>query len=256
MEELLAALASKIASAPWLAPLIAVVSGFFTSLMPCSLSGIPLIIGYVGGAAEQNGKASSARALLLSISFALGSTVTFCTLGLIASALGELLEHAEQAMRIVMALLLVLMALQMWGVINIIPSGNSVMARSRLRGGFGAFVAGLLAGLFASHCAIPIIVALIAVALNASGGGALYGFLLLFAFSVGHAVLSVIAGTSIGFVQRLMASKRYERINGIIRIVLGAVILLIAVYLFISAFTETHEHGHDALALLFGIGNQ
>ncbi len=250
MEAFLQNLASKIADAPWIAPLIAVASGFLTSLMPCSLSGIPLIIGYVGGSGNETDKNNTKRALMLSLLFALGSTVTFCTLGLLASAIGELIEHTELIMHIVMTLLLVLMALQMWGIINIIPSGSSVLAKSRLRGGIGAFVAGLLAGLFASHCAIPVVVALMAVAANASGGSSLvYGLLLLLVFSVGHAVLSVIAGTSVGFVQRLMASEKYERVSRIIRIVLGCVIMLIAIYILISAFTGEHEHGHEHDAL-------
>ena len=250
MEAFLQSLAEKIAAAPWLAPLIAAVSGFLTSLMPCSLSGIPLIIGYVGGTAEESGERNTKRALMLSLLFALGSTFTFCTLGLLASALGELLEHTELIMHIVMALLLVLMALQMWGVINIIPSGGAVLAKSRLRGGLGAFVAGLLAGLFASHCAIPVVVALMAVAANASGGGLVYGFILLLVFSIGHAVLSVIAGVSVGFVQKLMASEKYERVSKVIRIVLGCVIMLIAIYLLISAFTGEHEHEHEALRFI------
>ncbi|MBR5948358.1 MAG: sulfite exporter TauE/SafE family protein [Clostridia bacterium] len=253
MEAFLHSLAEKIADAPWLAPLIAIVTGFLTSLMPCSLSGIPLIIGYVSGSADEEGTRNTKRALALSLLFALGSTVTFCALGLLASALGELLEHTELIMHIVMALLLVLMALQMFGVINIIPSGSSVLAKSRLRGGFGAFVAGLLAGLFASHCAIPVVVAIMAIAVNASGGGAVYGFILLLIFSIGHAVLSVIAGVSVGFVQKLMASEKYERISRIIRIVLGVIILLIAVYILISAFTGSHEHEHEHEALAFAV---
>lgn len=255
MEAFLQTLAQRIAAAPWLAPLIAAVSGFLTSLMPCSLSGIPLIIGYVGGSADAGDRSSTKRAFCLSLLFALGSTVTFCVLGLLASALGELLEHSETVMRIVMALLLFVMAIQMWGIINIIPSGSSVLAKSRLRGGFGAFVAGLLAGLFASHCAIPVVVALMAIAVNASGGGRIYGFVLLLIFSVGHAVLSVVAGTSVGFVQKLMASKNYERISRIIRIVLGVLIMLIAVYLLISALTGSHEHEHTHEALAFAVQN-
>lgn len=249
MENFLQILAMKAAEAPWLAPALAVVSGFLTSLMPCSLSGIPLIIGYVSGSADEaDGKKNTRRALLLSLVFALGSTVTFCTLGLLASVLGELIEHSEKVMHVVMALLLVVMALQMWGIINVIPSGSSVLSKSRLRGGFGAFVAGLLAGLFASHCAIPVVVALMAVATGASGAGVFYGFLLLLLFSIGHAVLSVTAGASVDFVQKLLASEKYERVSRMIRIVLGSVIMLIAVYMLISAFGGEHEHAHDALA--------
>ena len=95
MNEFLKSLAEAVADKLWLAPVIAIVSGVLTSLMPCSLSTIPLVIGFVGGQdLPQNGK-SSRRALLLSILFAVGSTVTFCILGMLASALGGLLERAE-----------------------------------------------------------------------------------------------------------------------------------------------------------------
>lgn len=238
MTALLEKLSELISVTPWLAPIAALVSGVLTSFMPCSLSTIPLVIGYVGGAAKTGEKPDSRRAFLLSLLFALGSTVVFCVLGLIASLIGELLEESEFYLHIVMGVLLILMALQMWGVINIIPSGTSIMAKSRLTGGVGAFIAGLLAGLFASHCALPVVIALMAVAANSVKLGPLFGFLLLLLFSVGHAVLSVAAGTSVGFVQKLMASPRYERASKVIRIILGILILLVAVFLIVEAFTE------------------
>lgn len=40
----------------WLAPILALVAGILTSFTPCSLSSIPLIIGYVGGTGEKNAK--------------------------------------------------------------------------------------------------------------------------------------------------------------------------------------------------------
>jgi len=33
----------------WISPIIALVAGILTSVTPCSLSTIPLVIGYVGG---------------------------------------------------------------------------------------------------------------------------------------------------------------------------------------------------------------
>ena len=95
MEEILSSIANAIAGNPWLAPIAALVSGVLTSLMPCSLSTVPLIIGYVGGseAVAEGGKATR-RAFLLSLLFALGMTIVFCVLGMLASALGELLEDA------------------------------------------------------------------------------------------------------------------------------------------------------------------
>lgn len=40
----------------WIAPLLALLAGVLTSFTPCSLSSIPLVIGYVGGAGAQDTK--------------------------------------------------------------------------------------------------------------------------------------------------------------------------------------------------------
>ena len=37
----------------WIAPLLALMAGILTSFTPCSLSNIPLIVGYVGSAEEK-----------------------------------------------------------------------------------------------------------------------------------------------------------------------------------------------------------
>jgi len=42
----------------WLAPLLALLAGLLTSFTPCSLSSIPLVIGYVGGIGRRDTKKS------------------------------------------------------------------------------------------------------------------------------------------------------------------------------------------------------
>lgn len=226
----------------WIGPLLALLGGVLTSLMPCSLSTVPLVIGCVGG-----GEAKGKKALFLSLLFALGSTITFVALGVIASLAGLLLEKAEIWMHLILGVILVLMALQMWGVIELIPT-SSIMARNRLKGGLGAFTAGLIAGVFSAHCATPVIVALLAIVIE--NGRILFGTVLLLFFSIGHAILSVVAGTSVGLVQRITDDPKYEKFGKIIKIVLGAVIILAALWLFWEAFSEGvlgHEHDHGAM---------
>lgn len=245
MEELITNIAGTLGKSIWLGPILALVGGVLTSLMPCSISTVPLVIGCVGG-----GEAKGRRAFFLSLLFALGSTITFITLGVIASLAGLLLENAEVWMHLILAVLLILMALQMWGVIELIPS-SSLLAGNRLKGSLGAFVAGLLAGVFSAHCATPVIVALLAVVIDA--GRVFFGIILLLFFSIGHAILSVVAGTSVGLVQRITESPKYERIGKIIKIVLGVVILLVALWLLWEAVSEGllgYEHDHGAVAYL------
>lgn len=242
MEDILNNIASTLGNSIWLGPLLALLGGILTSLMPCSLSTVPLAIGCVGG-----GEAKGKKAFFLSLLFALGSTITFTALGLIASLAGLLLEKAEIWMHLILGVLLVLMALQMWGVIDLIPS-SSLLAGNRLKGSIGAFVAGLIAGVFSAHCATPVIVALLAIVID--NGRPVFGIILLLFFSIGHAVLSVVAGTSVGLVQKITDSPKYERIGRIVRIVLGILIILVALWLFWEAFSEGvlgQEHDHHAM---------
>lgn len=78
-------IAEIIGSNPWLAPILALLAGVLTSVTPCALSSIPLIIGYVGGTGEQNTK----KAFTYSAVFSVGTAVTFVTLGIIATSAGR-----------------------------------------------------------------------------------------------------------------------------------------------------------------------
>ncbi len=58
----------------------------------------------------------------LSLVFALGMTVTFTVLGVIASLAGKLIGRAASWWYIILGILMVLMALQTWEIYNFIPS--------------------------------------------------------------------------------------------------------------------------------------
>ena len=87
MTEALENLSQLIQTSGWLAPLLALLAGILTSFTPCSLSSIPLVIGYVGGTGQKDTK----RAFRLSLTFAAGAAVTFTILGVIASIAGRLM---------------------------------------------------------------------------------------------------------------------------------------------------------------------
>lgn len=72
----------------WIAPVIALIAGILTAFTPCSLSTIPLIIGYVGGTGAKETK----KAFKLSLIFALGMSITFTILGVIAALIGRFMR--------------------------------------------------------------------------------------------------------------------------------------------------------------------
>jgi hypothetical protein len=67
-------------------------------------------------------------------------------------------------------------------------------------------------------------------------GSILWGILLLLLYSVGHGILAVIAGTSMGFVRKLSKSERYAGVSTVLKIIMGALILLIGFYMFYLGF--------------------
>lgn len=229
MDALLEQLSALIRESTWLAPLLALIAGMLTSVTPCALSGIPLIVGYVGGTGQKDTK----RAFKISLVFALGSAVTFTALGVSASAAGKLIGTGAAWWYAVLGILMVLMALQTWEIFEIIPS-SYLTSKNTKKGYLGAFIAGILGGVFSSPCSTPVLVALLAIA--AGKGNLLWGMLLLLIYSAGHGILAVAAGTSVGLVQKITQNDRYGRFGKVLKAVMGLLILIIGLYMFYLAF--------------------
>ena len=134
----------------WAAPLLALVAGIITSFTPCSLATVPMLLTCVGAS-----KASPGKAFRLSLAMAAGMAVTFGVFGSVASAIGHHMHEAGHWWAVLMGILMVLMALQVFGVVNVIPHIH-FDEHTMKRGYAGAFLTGALGGLFASHCAIPV----------------------------------------------------------------------------------------------------
>ena len=225
----LSQIAGVIGSSSWLAPVLALVAGVLTSMTPCALSSIPLIVGYVGGVGEKNTK----KAFAYSVVFSAGTAVTFVTLGIISTSAGKLMGTSSSVWYLVLGILMVLMALQTWEIFNFIPSVN-LLGKNKRKGFAGAFLAGILGGLFSSPCSTPVLIALLAIV--AGEGNLLWGILLMLLYSVGHSFLVMVAGTSVGFVQKINSSEKYKTAATALKAILGAVILLIGFYMFWLAF--------------------
>lgn len=225
----LESLSALIATNFWLAPILALAAGILTSVTPCALTSIPLVIGYVGG----TGGSDPRRAFRLSAVFALGMAFTFTLLGAAASLLGRLMQSTGPWWYILLGVLMVMMALQTWELFNFIPTSYAISKNTK-RGFGGAFIAGILGGFFSSPCATPVLVVLLA--LVAKDGNLLWGILLLLIYSLGHSILVLISGTSIGFVQRISTNSSYGKASQFLKIGMGAMILLLSFYMFYLGF--------------------
>lgn len=222
-------LSSSINANMWLAPLLALLAGILTSFTPCALSSVPLVIGYVGGVGNKDTK----KAFRLSLTFGAGSAITFTVLGVAASILGKLMMGTGNWWYLVLGVLMVLMALQTWEIYNFIPSSFAI-SKSTKRGYIGALLAGILGGFFSSPCATPVLVVLLATV--AKQGSLFWGVFLLLIYSIGHSSLVLVAGTSVGFVQKVSKSEKYGKLSIILKTIMGIFIMLIALYMFYLGF--------------------
>ncbi len=231
MDALLAQLSEIILHSTWVAPLVAFIAGVLTSFTPCSLSSVPLIVGYVSGTQGEN--YDTRKAFLLSVVFALGSAVTFTIFGVMASLAGELIGTSASWWYMLLGSLMMLMTLQMLGLYEFIPSSH-LLSKSKKKGFIGAFLAGVLGGIFSSPCSTPVLIALIAVV--AGKGSLAFGIVLFLLYSLGHGILAVMAGTSVGLVQKLSQNPQYALVSKVLSMILALAILAMGFYMFHLAF--------------------
>ena len=227
LDELVTNAGRYIDTNPWLAVAAVFAGGVLTASNPCVLAMIPLMMSFVAGRREE--KPGVLRALGFSTVFVLGLSITFTALGMVAALAGRMYGDVSSAWSWVVAAVCVVMGLHLMGVVSVPIPSFADKVQPKTRGLLGALVLGLLFGLVSAPCAAPILVVLLTY-LAGSGASVPYGGLLLLVYALGHSLLIIIAGTSMGAARTLIENKRMTRTMDILRKGAGAVIVLVGVY--------------------------
>ena len=204
-----------------LAYLLVFLGGVLTSLGPCNLAMVPVIIGYVGGQHDLTRR----KGFWLSVSFTLGSSVTFMLLGIIAATIGGLFGTGSTILHWIVALVCFVIGLHLLGAFKLSFDFLARLQPKRVAvtGIIGAFLLGLIIGLAGSQCGTPVLVAILAIAMKK--GALAYGATLLFVYGLGRGVPIVLAGTFTGVIKALPALQRWtnwmEKAAGVIIIAIG-----------------------------------
>lgn len=211
-----------------LAFLLVFAGGVVTSIGPCNLATIPLIVGYVGGSRDL----PRTRAFLLSLAFATGLALTFMLLGVAAALIGGMMGVGARWWYYLVAGICFLIGLNMLGVLKLnLPLWfGGLRERIGLKGVPGALALGLISGLVASQCATPVLAAILTYVM--AKGALAYGAALLFVYALGRGVPVVLAGTFTGMLKRFQKLGRWsnviEKVSGVIVIGVGFYFLWIA----------------------------
>jgi cytochrome c-type biogenesis protein len=227
IQQLLSNAGEYVHTNPWLALVAVFLGGVLTATNPCVLAMIPLMMGFVAGRREQG--AGPWRAFGYSLTFVLGLDVMFAAMGVLATLAGRLYGDVSGAWRWIAVGVCVAMGLHLMEVVRIpIPGLTRFQPKG---GGFaGALLLGLLFGLVSLPCAGPILIVLLTY-LASSGASMAWGALLLLVYGLGHGVLVIAAGTSIGFARKMLTSRGLHTTTAWLRRGAGLAIALVGLYL-------------------------
>ena len=162
--------------------------------------------------------------------FTLGLTITFTVLGIIAGALGKLFGDIGGFWYYILPPVAILLGLYLLFSdrfnLNI---GLSQRFMPKRRALLGAFLIGLFFGIVASPCATPVLAVILTFAATkreiAYSGG------LLLAYALGHWVLVLGAGISVGFAQRVLASRGISNFSTYSKKAGGVILIGVGIYL-------------------------
>jgi cytochrome c-type biogenesis protein len=212
---------------PWLAVLAVFVGGMLTASNPCVLAMIPLMMSFVAGRRDDH--AGVGRAFLYSMVFVAGLGITFTVLGMTAALAGRIYGDVSSIWNWVVAGVCLLMGLHLSGMVTFPIPSLGARLQPKTRGWLGALVLGLLFGLVSAPCAAPILVVLLTY-LAGSGASVAFGGFLLLVYALGHSVLILLAGTSMGAARVLLENRKATRALGILRGAAGILIILVGAY--------------------------
>lgn len=183
--------------------------GIISSVSPCSIALLPLILAYVCG--TKNSTYSDLGMKLLAFSLGLSSILS--VIGILCASAGKVFGGFNIPVLILLfGSVLMVLGLQLAGIIDLqlptivkkIPQSNST---SRF---WYPFLIGVLFAFLAAPCASPILLAIMAMATKTSDY--LTAFFMLFAFAFGQCIIVILAGLFASFLKNLQKIQKYTDI--------------------------------------------
>jgi thiol:disulfide interchange protein DsbD len=171
------------------------VFGILTSFTPCIFPMIPITLAVLGKQAHARSRWQN---IIVAHLYVFGVATTYALLGVVAALTGSLFGSfmSHPLVLGLMCFIFLAMALSMFGLFSLEAPAKvqSWLGSSRMSGYSGAFFTGIFAGIVASPCVGPVLVAVLTYV--AQSQNVFLGFSLLFVYALGLGQLFILLGIS------------------------------------------------------------
>jgi cytochrome c-type biogenesis protein len=234
-------------------PIAAFLAGILSFLSPCVLPLVPGYVSLISGASIETLQNSDSgllrRVMTNSLTFILGFSVVFISLGAVATSVGQLTHQYHRELAILAGVAIILFGLHLTGIFKI----NALYSDKRLhdvKGGsspLGAFVVGFAFAFGWTPCIGPILATILVFA--GSQETVLRGVALLAVYSLGLAVPFLL--TSLAINRFLGFYTRFRRHLHTVEVISGSLLIVFGVL--IAAGQMTRLSSYLAFLNRFGI---
>lgn len=208
---------------------ISFLGGVISSVSPCSLSMLPLIIGYVGGYSEEK----PLKTLVQMLFFVLGASIVFSIIGIICALTGKIFVGNPYFALIVASIILV-MGLNILGVLNFqLPVLIKEIPQNKFNNKYlYPMLLGAVFAIIGTPCSTPILASIMAFA--SIGANIAQAVIMLFLFSLGQGVIFILAGFLTSKLKS--AGEKFYTISEWILKISGLLLVLVSLYIYYKVF--------------------
>ena len=202
--------------------------GLISSISPCSLSMLPLIIGYIGGYSKEK----PMKTLLQMIMFVIGTGVVFSIIGIICAITGKVFV-GNPYFALIVASIILIMGLKILNILDFeFPTVIKEIPQNNFSNDyFYPFILGAVFALIGTPCSTPILASIMGFA--SISANIINSVIMLFLFSIGQGLILILAGF---LTSKLKSDEKFYKISEIIMKVSAVLLILVSVYIYYKIF--------------------
>lgn len=209
---------------------ISFLGGLIASVSPCSLSMLPLIVGYVGGYSDEK----PTKILVQMLFFVLGASIVFSIIGIICALTGKIFV-GNPYFSLIVASIILIMGLNIVGVLEFqMPVLIKEIPQNNFNNDFlYPILLGAVFAIIGTPCSTPILASIMAFA--SMSANIVQAVIMLFLFSLGQGLILIFAGWLTSKIKT--SGEKFYNFSEKIMKISGILLILIAVFIYYKIFS-------------------